>query len=296
MPLRPNGLSLAGVLENEIQQRFEMRGLSRQLSKAEKRKVETVAGLAGERVPTGAISLLKAFVDHAWPVGSGRFMSIQKVFWAWEDFVADVWPQIAHLFPVTDEDDKVVSGFFRDWRELRKNLLYYKPVYYRSDRLGGGRLSKAYRNGPEFFRILSVLRKAQRNIDEFPFFTLRGFAAAQIEMLSTFVVQIGPGHLDTEKAWGRYREWLVYRYYPGLARKGLSRPSANNPTCNVAIRLDYERDRAARGDLAADHTFDGEEPVAWLSRPKVYFDAKVVDNEVPVPGNATIELPPGMTR
>jgi hypothetical protein len=247
------------------------------------------------------VSLVHAFLDHAFPVG-GRFRPVRSLYFEWRSFAVEVWPQIAHLFPVTAEDETVLSGFFRDWKELRRDFLYLRDVYFRRDRLGGARVAKAYRSGPESFRVLGLLREAQSDEKraDYPLFTLRGFLAAQVEALSGYVGEMKVGNVVSEKAWGRYDEWYNYRYYGlELAKKGLSRPSANNPVSERSIRESYERDRVARGVLPADHTLEGEEPVAWLSRPALYFEVGRAAT-VPVEGaagavEAKIELPPNMT-
>jgi hypothetical protein len=168
-------------------------------------------------------------------------------------------------------------------------------VYYRRDRIGGARMAKAYRGGPEFFRVLSVLRGYQSDAAraEYPLFTLRGFLAAQVESLSGFVGELKIGNCDSEKARSRYDEWYLYRYYElELVKKGLARPSDNNPVTNRDGRLDHERARVARGVLPADHAFPGEAPVQWLNRPALYYE---VAPAAPLgPSEAKIELPPGM--
>ena len=119
-------------------------------------------------------------------------------------------------------------------------------------------------------------------------FTLRGYVAAQIEALAGFVPALQIGNIVSEKAMVRFEEWYLYRFYNlELVKKGLKRPSENNPVSNLEIRIEYEQRRAGTG--IGDFTFEDEIPVPWMTKPAVSLGAEVSDTE-----SGDIKLPPHM--
>lgn len=282
--------AVAKAMEREVVHRYELRGIAKDLSAADRRKLATAAAQIEEFAPGSPVAVMRAFLDHVMPVGGRAFRQIRNIYFEWRTWAAEVYPTIAHLFPVTVEDEDVMSRFFDDWKKLRADRNHYRTVYRRPGAIGGAKLAPAYRHTPDFYRVLALLRCYQ-TVEEaarYPLFTLRSYLAAQIEALSGFVPTLQVGNIVSEKARLRYDEWYLYRFYSlELVKKGLRRPSDNNPVSNPAIRVEYERGRSAP---VGDFAFDGEVPVPWMTTPaRTFACADGVEVE-----DKDIKLPPGM--
>lgn len=284
--------AVADAMEQEVVRHYELRGIRKVLSAADRRRLAFTSAMVEELAGNRALGVMKAFLNHMLPVGGGRFRQIRNVYFEWRTWSAEVYPTIEHLFPVTTEDEEVLSRFFSDWRKLREDRGFYRTVFRRPSAIGGARMAPAYRHTPDFLRVLAVLRRYQGETARYPLFTLRGYVAAQIEALSGFVPTLQIGNFVSEKARTRYDEWYLYRFYNlELVKKGLKRPSDNNPVSNPMVRIEYEHHRA--GTSIGDFTFDGEVPVPWMTRPAMKFGDGEVSDEV-VEECGSIKLPPGM--
>lgn len=289
MALQVNGV--AAAMERDILHRYELRGIARDLKAAERRKIAATAEQIEGFAPDRAVVVMQVFLDHAFPVGPRSFCPVQNLYFRWREWSAEVYPTIEHVFPITAADEDVLGCLFRDWRALRADKGYYHSVYRRPGAVGGARLEPAYRHTADFTRVLTVLRDYQRAEDaaQYPLFTLRAYLAAQIEALAGFVPTLKVGNIVSEKARQRFDEWYLYRFYNlELVKKGLKRPSGNNPVSNPAIRVEYEGQRAGSG--VGDLTFEGETPVPWATRPARSFAAATGDDGVA----ARATLPPSM--
>lgn len=290
MALRTDN-AIAKAMEHEIVRRYDLRGIIKDLTKADLRKVATTAAAIEELDRSRALSIMRAFMDYTLPVGNKSFRQIRNIYFEWRTWSAEVYPTIQHLLPVTTEDEEVLSFFFKDWKALRVDRQFYRTVYRRPGAIGGAKMAPAYRYTPDFFRVLTVLRHYQQDeqMEKYPLFTLRAYLAAQIEALSGFVTTLQIGNVVSEKAMLRFDEWYLYRFYSlELVKKGLKRPSDNNPVSNPAIRVEYERQRQAP---VGDYAFDDEPAVPWGNCPArgfAWYD-KDDDNN-----NEKIKLPPGM--
>lgn len=291
MALQLNGLATA--MEREILRRYEMRGISKEIRAAERRKIETTVGQIKLFAPDRATAVMRAFLDYTFPVGPKSFRPVQNLYFEWRGWSTEVYPTIAHLFPVTAEDEDIISCFFKDWRALRSDKNYYRNVYRRPSVVGGARIEAAYHHTPDFFRVLGVLRAFQQDdsMSRYPLFTLRAYLASQIEALAGYVATLKIGNVVSEKAKDRFDEWYLYRFYNlELVKKGLKRPSDNNPVSNPVVREEYEHIRA--DETRGDFTLPDETPVPWMTRPARSFGGgKVSDASIVVTG---VKLPPGM--
>lgn len=286
--------AIAKAMEREVVRRYELRGITKSLSKADLRKLATTADQIEKLTPSHTLATMRAFLDHVLPVGGKAFRQVRNIYFEWRTWSAEVYPTIAHLFPITTEDEDALSCFFRDWKALRVDRGYYKDVYRRPSAIGGAKLAPAYRHTPDFFRVLTVLREYQQEgeMSKYPLFTMRGYLAAQIEALSGFVSTLKVGNIVSEKARVRFDEWYLYRFYSlELVKKGLKRPSDNNPVSNPGIRVEYENHTAGQG--RGDFTFEGETPVPWMTRPALSFGGGEVSVDLEKE-TEEVKLPPGM--
>lgn len=284
--------AIAKAMEEEVTRRYELRGITKVLSATDQRRLTTTSAQIEKLAVNTAPAVMRAFLDHVLPVGGKSFRQIRNIYFEWRTWSAEVYPTIKRLFPITTKDEEVLSRFFSDWRSLRADRGFYRAVYRRPSTIGGAKLEPTYRHTPDFFRVLAVLRHYQKDPTTYPLFTLRGYLAAQIEALSGFVPTLRVGNVVSEKARTRYGEWYLYRFYNlELVKKGLKRPSDNNPVSNPMVRIEYEHLRA--GTNVGDFTFDGEVPVPWMTRPAMTFGhGEVSDGVVEECGG--VQLPPGM--
>ncbi len=293
MALRKDN-AIAKAMERDIVHRYELRGITKELSAAERRKVTGVATMIEGLTPDRTMAVMRAFLDYTFPVGSKAFKAVRNLYFEWRQWSVEVYPTIEHLFPVTTEDEDIISCFFADWRALREDRNHYRTVYRRPSMIGGAKLAPAYRHTPDFFRVLAVLRDYQQDPEmaKYPLFTMRAYLAAQVEALSGFVAVLKIGNIVSEKAKLRFDEWYLYRFYNlELVKKGLRRPSDNNPVSNVAVRRDYEGLLVGKG--RGDFTFNGETPVPWMTRPAQSFGGGEVSVEFEEEHKG-IKMPPGM--
>jgi len=284
--------AVAEAMEQEVVRRYELRGIHKKVAAADRRRMAAVADSIKGFAPKAPLGVMRAFMDYAFPVGGKSFKNVRNMFFEWREWSEEVYPTISHLFPITDQDEDAMSRFFSDWRELRKGLAYFKDVYRSPSTIGGAKMEPAYRYTRDFFRVLVVLRHYQGIAEEYPLFSLRAYLAAQIEALSNWVPRIQIGNIVSEKAMGRFDEWYMYRFYNlELVKKGLKRPSDNNPVSNPGVRVEYESKLldARRGDFA----FPDEVPVPWATMPgKPVVKEGVLKSE---PEAAAVKLPPGMS-
>ena len=285
--------TIAKALEDEIVRRYELRGITKVVSAADRRKLVSTAVLIEEQVHGRALMVMRAFLDHVMPAFGGKsFRRINSIYFEWKQWSVEVYPSIKALFPVDDRDEEILTRFFEDWRNLKDDRNYYRSVYRRPGAIGGAKLAPAYKRSPDFFRVLAVLRHYQNEVTAYPLFTLRGYLAAQIEALSGFVPTLQMGNVVSEKAKMRFHEWYLYRFYSlELVKKGLKRPSENNPVSNAMVRIEYEHLRAGTG--VGDFTFEDEEPVSWMTKPALPFGDGEVSDAV-VEECEGIKLPPSM--
>lgn len=285
--------AVAKALEEEIVRRYELRGIQKKLGAADRRRLKATAEKIQEFSPQSPLAVMRAFVDHAFPVGGKSFKQIRNMYFEWREWSEEIYPTIAHLFPVTDQDEEIMSRFFSDWRGLKDDLNYYRDVYRSPTQIGGAKMAPAHRYSHDFFRLLEVLRHYQACAETYPLFTMRAYLAAQIEALSGFVPRIQIGNVVSEKARGRFEEWYLYRFYNlEMVKKGLKRPSDNNPVSNPKIRVEYEFKLATQG--RGDFTFEDEIPVPWATLPGRHWGKSAVKEEPEK--EAAVVLPPGMSN
>ncbi len=243
------------LAEASIMTRFSQRDAVKTLSKVEHTKIQGVVQ-AIDLTELDFTSVLSAFLDHTFPI-NGRFAPVAQIYNRWKIFEQERLPFIRHLFPLTGGDEQILSVFLLDFKQPCSTI----------------KMPKVYRFSPDFYRLLSVLRYYQDEEQQrlYPLFTLRSFLQAQIESLGKFLDQLIVGHLDSEKAHGRYAEYYMKTFYSQeMVNKARLRPSANNPVHNVSIRISYEQARMAQGLLVGDMTHPNEAPVVWANYPKIY--------------------------
>lgn len=293
MALSADSLVSAHIAE-AIVDRFSHRGSDRKLKPAEMKKVDTVAGLIQES-GYEPVSISNAFLDHMMPI-SNSFTSPRNLYFAWRKFVLENLPSVQTVFPISESDEDIFRRFKTDWDELKVDVDYFKSVFTSLVRVPQVKFRPVYRMTPDFWRLLTTLRRFQSTGDltsRYPLFTLRSFLAAQVERLAGFVDQFPIGTLVSEKAFERYESWYCNRFYPvELVRKARNRPSANNPVCNSEIRMEYENQRLEVGSRLGDFTRSGEVPLDYYTRPTIYCDAPVVRSVT----ESLVILPPKMRK
>lgn len=261
--------ALAVHLEDEITRRWELRDSFREIKDSERRKFKMIVDEVWKKYPSNVEQMLGCFLDHIMPAGK-KFKPLHMVYCDWRDFQAMMLPPLLPLFPLMDCDYVVMDAVLEDWRKLGKNLMYYRDVYENPNKIGHIKFARLYRHSSEYWRVLGVIRKYEKN-PEYPLFTARSLIAAQIECLSGYVDRIYVGTLDSEKAAERYEDWYCRRFYgKELVKKARKRPSDTNPVVNSEIRVDYEQRRITSGSVLGTFVFAGGSVVERVTTPIIF--------------------------
>jgi hypothetical protein len=294
MPAKSEDI-LSNHIAELIRDRFANRGSNKTLSKSELKKIDVVTELILEYQPN-SLYVANAFIDHVLPVSS-TFQSPRNLFFAWKKFKEESINDLVPVFPTTDTDETIFRKLKEDWDQLKVDTGYYQKVFVDSSRVGQPKFKPIYRMTPDFWRVLTMLRRFQNPNDlgsKYPLFTVRSFLAAQLEALSTFVDRFSIGTLVSEKAFDRYEDWYCKKFYPNtLVYKARVRPSANNPINNSEIRMSYEDQRLEAGSRLGDFVFHNEQPIEGYTTPVIY---KFVREKKSFESEQTLILPPKMRK
>lgn len=254
-----------------VQDRFERRRLFAKMSRVELVRIKKVAEMI---VATGydPASTVRAFLDHRMPV-VGQLRTPWNIKDQWRWFKEEQLQFIAPLFPLTEADDELLASFLVDWQALAASPVWFSHIY--TTPITRVVMSSCNGGTSDMWRVLAVIRQYQPAFRQahHPLFTLRSYLAAQIEKLSPFVDRVKIGNLLTEKAAERYEDWYDHAFYePELVTKAHKRPSANNPVCTSAIRVEYELQRIRAGSRRGIVAKEDETPLLFYSLPLIYQD------------------------
>lgn len=275
--------TLLQIVVDEVRRRYEMRGAVREITESEIAKLQTVVDEASHQVVISGCksphALMSMFLDHFMPSGES-FSPLKNVYFVWRDFLSSRVPHLVDAWLHLDDEMEMRLGkFLEDWKELTKDVRFYRPFYCEPNRVGAVKVARLYRNSSAYYDLVSLLvNLREQSIEKFPLFTLRGFLAAQIESLAGFIDRLVLGNITSEKALERYEDWYCRRYYsPELVEKAKKRPSDNNPVSHPGTRWEYERGRMSGGYRGGIHLLEGEVAVLEVTTPMIYTETIVRD-------------------
>lgn len=243
------------------------------ISKADRKKIDVVAAGINE-CGYDSYSVMRSFIDHTIPE-TRRSRSPRNLKAEWDRFADDVLPDVVKLFPITIDDTKLFLMFKADWDAIPKDPHRLGFMFINKQVTLPMRVSNIHRGSPDFYRFLELVRHYQPEFMQrhFPLFTLRSFLAAQAEKLGSFVDRLKLGNIVSEKARERYADWYdTFFYSAELVHKAKTRPSANNPVCTSAIRLEYEIQRIDEGSQLGMATRSNEARIPFYNMPLIYTE------------------------